>query len=256
MYKYNVDGGYNDLAEVARYECYDGCDIALLRCQDGYHCDWPSTTGVAAEANWERHANMTPCSPGTWRTNDYYHVSACFDCPPGRYREEIKGRSLEACAKCPAGRYVNASRSDEHTDCIRCPAGRFSEETGAGLCHCINAWSCGTPAAFKRNAAFEGCNAANQECGTQERRETYPTMRKPAEYYLCKDKAMFEHRAAAGLYKAAMDPGLLRTNTEVYCENYLDGDFNYDMQQLVTKVEERTHDGASVFDSTPPAGFF
>ena len=47
---------------------------------------------------------------------------------------------------------------------------------------------------------------------------------------------MFEHRAAAGLYKAAMDPGLLRTNTEVYCENYLDGDFNYDMQQLVTKV--------------------
>ena len=51
--------GYNDLAEVSRYECYDGCDLALMRCQPGYHCDWPSTTGVAAEANWHTHANMT-----------------------------------------------------------------------------------------------------------------------------------------------------------------------------------------------------
>lgn len=43
MYRYDAEGGYSDLAEVARYECYDGCDIALLRCQSGYYCDWPST---------------------------------------------------------------------------------------------------------------------------------------------------------------------------------------------------------------------
>ena len=50
---------------------------------------------------------------------------------PSRYREEIKGRSLEACAKCPASRYANYTGSDEATDCLRCPAGRFTEEEGA-----------------------------------------------------------------------------------------------------------------------------
>jgi len=39
---------------LSRYECYDGCDLGLLRCQPGYHCDWPSTTGVPAESNWDK----------------------------------------------------------------------------------------------------------------------------------------------------------------------------------------------------------
>jgi len=214
-YRYDVDGGYSDLAEVARYECYDGCDLGLMRCQPGYHCDWPSTTGVPAESNWEKFANMTPCKPGTYRPNDYLHVYACFDCPPGRFREKQKGRSIESCDKCPASRYVNASGSDEHTDCLRCPAGRFSSEQGAGLCHCVTAWSCGTEDAYKRNAVFEGCNSATQECGTQEQRETYSTMRKPSEYYLCKDKEMFERRADQDLYKTNVDPTTLDTNKEV-----------------------------------------
>ena len=34
-YTYDVSVGYNDLAEVALYECYDGCDMALRRCQPG-----------------------------------------------------------------------------------------------------------------------------------------------------------------------------------------------------------------------------
>lgn len=33
------------------------------------------------------------------------------------------------------------------------------------------------------------------------------------------------------------------------------GDFNYDLEQLVTKVEARSHDGHA-FDATPPRGFF
>lgn len=45
--------------------------------------------------------------------------------------------------------------------------------------------------AYKVNAMFEGCNSATQECGTLDQRQTYPTMRKPSEYYLCKDKQVF-----------------------------------------------------------------
>eukprot|EP00615_Pteridomonas_danica_P018225 CAMPEP_0114396342 /NCGR_PEP_ID=MMETSP0102-20121206/13509_1 /TAXON_ID=38822 ORGANISM="Pteridomonas danica, Strain PT" /NCGR_SAMPLE_ID=MMETSP0102 /ASSEMBLY_ACC=CAM_ASM_000212 /LENGTH=198 /DNA_ID=CAMNT_0001557039 /DNA_START=76 /DNA_END=673 /DNA_ORIENTATION=+ len=70
MYRYDVEGGYSDLAEVARYECYDGCDIAILRCQPGYRCDWPTTTGVPAESNWELIASMTQCGAGNYRDVD------------------------------------------------------------------------------------------------------------------------------------------------------------------------------------------
>ena len=211
-YKYDVDAGYSDLAEVARYECYDGCDLALMRCQPGFRCDWPSLTGVAAEANWETSSKMMPCQPGQFRDNDYFHVRSCFDCAPGRYRESIQGRSAESCAKCPVSRYVNTTGSDEATDCLRCPAGRFSDVKGAELCKCITHWSCQSHThthpdanedvgnAFKRDALFEGCDPRVQKCGTAEKPVTYQYMRRTSQYYLCQDKArlgsasMFDRR--------------------------------------------------------------
>lgn len=204
--------------------------------------------------------------------------------------------------------------------------------------------SCGGTEAYQRNAIFEGCNPKTQECGTQERPFTYPTMRVPSQYvdtpvaassffffffknsepstrlpsrvlvlfgdlfydlhagairyYLCKHKELFERRsdqvAAASaspcdrtctcfvltrpllmqhvcfhnrstinptsptqeLYTSVVEPSLLDSNKEVYCENYLDADFNFNMQELVTKNEERSADGHSAFDATMPAGFF
>jgi hypothetical protein len=102
---------------------------------------------------------------------------------------------------------------------------------------------------------FEGCNAAKQECGTLDNRETYSTMRKPAEYYLCKDPEVFDRYASQDKYKTAVDTNLLTANKEVFCDDKINGDFNYDIQELITKVEERAADG-SAYDSTPPLGYF
>mmetsp|Transcript_34975 Transcript_34975/g.45102 ORF Transcript_34975/g.45102 Transcript_34975/m.45102 type:complete len:277 (+) Transcript_34975:477-1307(+) len=253
-YRYDVEGGYSDLAEVARYECYDGCDIAILRCQPGYRCDWPTTTGVPAESNWELIASMTQCGAGNYRDVEFTQVSVCNHCPPGRFRRDGRGRSLEACEKCPKSRYVDQPAASGPQDCLRCPPGRFSNAPGAGKCDCITAWSC-NETAYKTNAMFEGCNSAKQECGTLENRETYATMRKPSEYLLCKDKDMFIRYAENDKYKTVVDSTYLDSNKEVYCDNYKTGDFNFDLEQLITKREERSADG-SAYDATPPLGFF
>jgi len=142
-YRYDVEGGYSDLAEVARYECYDGCDIAILRCQPGYRCDWPTTTGVPAESNWELIASMTQCGAGNYRDVEFTQVSVCNHCPPGRFRRDGRGRSLEACEKCPKSRYVDQPAASGPQDCLRCPPGRFSNAPGAGKCDCITAWRFG-----------------------------------------------------------------------------------------------------------------
>ena len=294
-YKYDVDAGYNDLAEVARYECYDGCDLGLMRCQPGYRCDWPSLTGVLAESNWNTSSKMLPCEPGQYRDGDFLHVRSCFDCAPGRYREEIKGRSVESCRKCPRSRYVNATGSDQATDCLRCPAGRFSDSEGAELCKCITRWSCQSDThkttnkdegnAYKREAIFEGCDPRVQKCGTSEAPVAYQYMRRLSQYYLCEDKEMFYRRANPGygpticsddpsedplcvhspgtdttgqtkyLFTSVVSADFLTNNIDVKCDNYVQGDYNYNMEQLVTKKEERGADGMS-WDDAPPRGFF
>lgn len=52
-----------------------------------------------------------------------------------------------------------------------------------------------------------------------------------------------------------MDSSFLDSNKLVYCDNYKDDDFNYNIQQLITKVEERSADGKA-YDATMPRGFF
>lgn len=121
-YAYDITTGYNDAAEVARLECWDGCQMANLRCQAGFSC----YLGM-----------MTKCAPGTFRHDDYDNVEQCFSCPPGRYREEPGGRDINSCSKCKVGRYVNTTGSDNAADCLRCPAGRFSPEAGLARCKCI-----------------------------------------------------------------------------------------------------------------------
>lgn len=119
-YRYKTTVEYSDLIEVGTYECFDGCDIALLTCQTGYYC----IDGA-----------MLPCPAGTFRgdqTDD--SVSACVGCPLGRFRNRDKGTSADTCAKCPIGKYANIFGGTSVESCIRCPAGSVAEEEGMGLC--------------------------------------------------------------------------------------------------------------------------
>lgn len=119
-YRYKTTVQYSDLIEVGIYECFDGCDIALLTCQTGYYC----TDG-----------GMLPCPAGTFRENDTdTSVSSCVGCPVGRYRDRDKGTSADDCSKCPKGKYANIIGGTSVDACIRCPAGTVAEEEGMGLC--------------------------------------------------------------------------------------------------------------------------
>ena len=137
-YEYNVTVGYNDLVEMARLECRDGCQIALIRCQPGYYCiqATPKTNGLRYSGG-----DMLPCPAGMYRDVSYDQVTECFPCPPNHFREDIKGKSLSSCSKCPP----NSSTTDgtintSIKDCIRCPAGFFSTEGSS--CKCITPQSC------------------------------------------------------------------------------------------------------------------
>ena len=121
-YNYDVTCGYSDRAEIARYECYDGCAIANLRCQPGFSCFQDV---------------MRPCPQGKYRDLDYYHVTSCDDCPHGRYRETTGARDVDSCAKCDIGRYLPFPGSQSRYDCTLCPPGRFANEPGMANCKCL-----------------------------------------------------------------------------------------------------------------------
>ena len=131
-YRYNItvggiQGGYSDVAEVARLECWDGCQIANLLCQPGFYCF---------------QGEMIECPPGTYRHNDYRRVESCYLCPKGRYRTETAGRDVDMCALCPVGKYANYTGSDSVSDCQRCPAGKVGLTPGIFRCTCITEDSC------------------------------------------------------------------------------------------------------------------
>ena len=157
-YKYNVTVGYNDLIEVAKLECRDGCQIGLMRCQPGYYCSQiqlrDQEGGGGFEGGWMRH-----CPAGTYRDISYDAVEECIPCPPGRFREDIKGRHLEGCNKCQAGTYNSELGISTIRGCHRCPAGTFTNEPGSETCVCI------TPAA---------CKDEFPSPGDAEKRETVP----------------------------------------------------------------------------------
>jgi hypothetical protein len=133
-YRYKVTDGYSDIAEEAKLECQDGCEIALQICQEGYYC----SKGI-----------MTECPPGTYREAvtdvsvlalDFAHE--CTKCPYGRYRSTPKGKSADECTKCPIGKYANVTGSIKVSDCQRCPAGKTAYKEGMRLCECITGDSC------------------------------------------------------------------------------------------------------------------
>jgi hypothetical protein len=131
-YRYNITvggipGGYNDVAEVARLECWDGCQIANLLCMPGFYCF---------------EGKMIECPPGTYRHNDYRRVESCYLCPKGRYRTETAGRDVDMCQLCPVGKYANYTGSDSVSDCQRCPAGKVGLTPGIFRCTCITEDSC------------------------------------------------------------------------------------------------------------------
>ena len=122
-YTYDVTPGYSDRAEVARFECYDGCSIGNLRCQPGSYC---------------QHEIMHRCPPGKYRDVDYHHVTRCDNCPHGRFREDEGGRFMESYVKCEPGRFNVNVGSASKFDCLRCPPGRFANEPGMKQCKCMN----------------------------------------------------------------------------------------------------------------------
>ncbi|GMH80791.1 hypothetical protein TL16_g08696 [Triparma laevis f. inornata] len=146
--------GYSDLAESARLECRDGCQIALARCQPGYRCTQADMYMDGGVEKWV-DGEMAICPPGTYRDVDYGQVEECVECPRGRYREDEKGRYMESCAQCPIGTYVNSMGSSSILKCNRCPAGRFGKFPGLALCECINEKSCLEPPEFPSPADAE-----------------------------------------------------------------------------------------------------
>ncbi len=127
VYRYNLSTGYSHLAEVARWECRDGCDLGLLRCQAGYEC---------------AEGRMQLCPPGTWRDGNFSTVAACHACPKGSYRAQPGGVAVSSCLKCPPGFYLNATRTADPAQCRRCPDGTFAHEAGMDVCKCITSRSC------------------------------------------------------------------------------------------------------------------
>ena len=163
FYQYNITVGYNDRIEIARLECQDGCLQALIRCKPGFYCSQVQlkipdvyyngnnssnkSNNITTEKNKNDSLNylggvMMHCPAGTYRDHAYDSVEECVPCPPGRFRENIKGRDLESCTKCPAGTYTSHFGSTSIRDCLRCPAGTFTAEPGSAFCICITKDSC------------------------------------------------------------------------------------------------------------------
>mmetsp|Transcript_32156 Transcript_32156/g.68049 ORF Transcript_32156/g.68049 Transcript_32156/m.68049 type:complete len:282 (+) Transcript_32156:220-1065(+) len=151
-YSYNSSTPpYNDLAEMARLECRDGCLMALKRCQPGYYClqvSFGDERIITDNGLDEKTANsvrytggeMIPCPAGTFRDVSYNAVTECTPCPPNYFREGVKGRSSSDCSPCPAGTSAASPGNDSIKNCLRCPAGTFS--TKASFCACITPQAC------------------------------------------------------------------------------------------------------------------
>eukprot|EP00956_Cyclotella_meneghiniana_P001167 scaffold1327_cov65-Cyclotella_meneghiniana.AAC.6 len=138
-FSYNITVAYNDLIEIARLECRDGCQMALKRCQPGYYCLQVSFNDDMDSSLLLNGGDMIPCPAGTYRETSYEATTECLECPPNYYREDLKGKSPLDCSKCPANTFSRRGSSSIH-DCIRCPAGTFSVE--AGFCQCITPAAC------------------------------------------------------------------------------------------------------------------
>jgi hypothetical protein len=157
--RYSYDSStppYNDLAEMARLECRDGCLMALRRCQPGYYCsqlvfvdDRATENDSSGNFASREGGNMIPCPAGMYRNIDHDVVAECTPCPPNHYREDVGGRSLSDCSQCPAGTSAASLGSASVKNCVRCPAGTFS--TRASSCMCITPRACAEGDAEKRD---------------------------------------------------------------------------------------------------------
>lgn len=157
-FSYNITVGYNDMIEIARLECRDGCQMALKRCQPGYYCEQVEFINDNDPLSKQyQGGNMIPCPAGTYRETSYDAITQCIECPRNYYREDIKGKSPKDCSKCPENT-SSKQGSSSVKDCIRCPAGTFSAE--GGYCQCI------TPAACDVNQLPDPADA--------EKRDTVP----------------------------------------------------------------------------------
>ena len=158
VYQYDVTVGYNDLAEMARLECRDGCQIALKRCESGHYCtqvhvqdksNETTRTADAADSNVNASSTtntysggiMYQCPPGTFRDVSYDAVEECIACPLNHFRQKSKGENRESCTKCPINTYTTHVGSSSQTDCLRCPAGTFNTQPGSP-CECITPGAC------------------------------------------------------------------------------------------------------------------
>lgn len=137
FYRFDATDGYSNLAEKAKLECFDGCEIAYEVCQAGYYCT---------------NQKLIPCAPGRYRgavanitKAALSAVHTCLRCPYGTYRSSVLGTQSSDCTKCPVGTYLNATGSTAQTDCVRCPAGKWSDVEGMRFCKCIDAASCNLP---------------------------------------------------------------------------------------------------------------
>lgn len=140
-FSYDIEIGYNELIEIHRLQCHDGCKLGLKLCRPGYKCSQISLNQQDMEVGFQGGI-MEHCPSGTYRHVNSETVEQCIPCPAGRFREDIKGKSLEDCMKCPPRTYNSKEGSSSIADCLRCPAGTFSLDPGSTSCICVTPSAC------------------------------------------------------------------------------------------------------------------
>jgi hypothetical protein len=100
-YRYQSTVGYSNIADLAKLECFDGCDIGYQVSQAGYYSS---------------EQRLIPCPAGTFRVavanvsiNALKRAHSCDPCPYGTYRTSTLGVSSNDCTQCPIGKYLNAT---------------------------------------------------------------------------------------------------------------------------------------------------
>ena len=139
-------------------------------------CD-PCSAGKYSAVGAIREDQCLLCSRGKFSVQGSVHcaeceagkygpeveMSACFDCPPGFYSEDVGQTSTATCQACVAGTYSGLAGAVREQTCILCSSGSFSTGSGQSTCqHCPI--SASSPAGSLTLADCE-CNAGYTPSG-------------------------------------------------------------------------------------------
>ena len=117
---YNV--GYNtDGKRCGSGDIY-GTSIVTSSTQDKYQAYCPKGKYHSSKNG------CSSCGAGKYNPSDDYQLSACYDCPNGKYSN---GNGRESCTDCPVARYQSSAGKSW---CNICPKGKYNYRKGRANC--------------------------------------------------------------------------------------------------------------------------